>query len=65
LNFRGEVVTLINTDEDVIQNPAVQEILQSLDGERTVVCDSAFLYIVLNSYLFLICCEWFLMFKGI
>lgn len=36
LNFRGEVVTLINTDEDVIQNAAFQEILQSLDGERTV-----------------------------
>jgi len=36
LNFRGEVVTLINTDEDVIQNKAVQEILESLDGERTV-----------------------------
>ena len=37
LNFRGEVVTLIDPDADVIQDPAVQQILQSLDGERTVV----------------------------
>ncbi len=38
LNFRGEVITLIDANEDVIQNEAVQQILQSLDGERTVVC---------------------------
>lgn len=37
LNFRGEVVTLIDADADVINDPAVQDILQSLDGERTVV----------------------------
>lgn len=37
LNVAGEVITLIDPNADVIQDPAVQRILQSLDGERTVV----------------------------
>ena len=37
LNCYGEIVTLIDPNADVIQDPAVQKILKSLDGERTVV----------------------------
>lgn len=37
LNVAGEVITLIDPNADVIQDPAVQKILKSLDGERTVV----------------------------
>jgi len=36
LNCFGEIVTLIDTNADVIQDPAVQKIFQGLDGERTV-----------------------------
>ncbi|CAF0703174.1 unnamed protein product [Brachionus calyciflorus] len=36
LNVLGEVITLIDPSADVIQDPAVQKILKSLDGERTV-----------------------------
>jgi len=36
LNCFGEIVTLIDTNADVIQDPAVQRIFQGLDGERTV-----------------------------
>ncbi|RMZ95930.1 hypothetical protein BpHYR1_004390 [Brachionus plicatilis] len=36
LNVAGEVITLIDPSADVIQDPAVQKIFQSLDGERTV-----------------------------
>jgi len=37
LNVHGELVTLIDPSADVIQDPAVQKIFKSMDGERTVV----------------------------
>jgi len=36
LNVHGELVTLIDPSADVIQDPAVQKIFKSMDGERTV-----------------------------
>lgn len=44
LNVAGEVITLIDPNADVIQDPAVQKILKSLDGERTVVLHSNIIF---------------------
>jgi hypothetical protein len=38
LNIYGEIVTVIEPDADVIKDPTVQALLETFDGERTVVC---------------------------
>lgn len=37
LNVEGEIVTSIDPYSNVIEDPTVQALLESLDGDRTVV----------------------------
>lgn len=38
LNIAGEIVTMIDPNADVIEDATVQALLETMDGERTVVC---------------------------
>jgi hypothetical protein len=38
LNIAGEIVTMIDPSADVIEDATVQALLETMDGERTVVC---------------------------
>ena len=37
LNIAGEIVTMIDPGADVIEDATVQALLETMDGERTVV----------------------------
>ncbi len=38
LNIAGEIVTMIDPNADVINDATVQALLETMDGDRTVVC---------------------------
>ncbi len=44
LNVYGEIVTMIDPNADVINDPTVQALLESMDGERTIVRYYSFFY---------------------